>query len=116
MPTEDYHTIVAGTPVPRGKKSLAFPIPLDLIDGPAKDAMITIQMAFIRPDWTLVFVDHQCMMAYHVMWLITPCCAQDFVVDSKVSLSILSINMAQSDDYGMFSSGLFYGVCLMGHL
>ncbi|KZP15730.1 hypothetical protein FIBSPDRAFT_958569 [Athelia psychrophila] len=58
LPTNDYHTIMAGKPVPRGKKGVAFPIPLELVDGPAKDAMITIQMAFIRPDWTLVFVDH----------------------------------------------------------
>lgn len=97
MPTEYYHTIASAKPVPRGKKGLAFPIPSKLVNGPGKDTVITIQMAFICPDWTLVFADHQVMITFHVMLLKELCCAQDFATDSKVSLAIL-MSAAPSDD------------------
>lgn len=67
MPTEWYHRIVSAEPVTRGTKSFAFEVPEEYIDGPAKDVLISIQAAFIRPKWTLVFVDHNVMIQFHVM-------------------------------------------------
>ncbi|KAJ7114397.1 hypothetical protein C8R44DRAFT_881241 [Mycena epipterygia] len=72
MPTAWYHRIVSASRVPRGCKSRAFAIPNEFIDGPVNtkpgsDLKISIQAAFIRPNWTLVFVDHNMMISFHLM-------------------------------------------------
>ncbi|KAJ7017454.1 hypothetical protein C8F04DRAFT_1156071, partial [Mycena alexandri] len=67
MPTEWYREIVSKPPVPRGKKSFAYAIPDEFIDGPARKRVISIQAAFVRPQWTLVFVDHNVMIQFHLM-------------------------------------------------
>ncbi|KAJ7159319.1 hypothetical protein C8R43DRAFT_1234061 [Mycena crocata] len=67
IPTEWYHRITSSTPVSRGEKSFAFPIPDEYIDGPLSDRIISIQAAFIRPKWTLIFVDHNVMIQLHLM-------------------------------------------------
>ncbi|KAJ7359970.1 hypothetical protein DFH08DRAFT_801726 [Mycena albidolilacea] len=67
IPTEWYKKIVSNPPVPRGKKSFAYQIPYEFIDGPARDRLISLQAAFVRPEWTLVFVDHNVMIQFHLM-------------------------------------------------
>ncbi|KAJ7323306.1 hypothetical protein DFH08DRAFT_969375 [Mycena albidolilacea] len=63
-----YNDITAQEPVRRGDKSFAFPIPPEHISGPLKtNRLISIQAAFIRPDFTLVFVDHNVMIQFHLM-------------------------------------------------
>ncbi|KAJ7135085.1 hypothetical protein C8R46DRAFT_1325842 [Mycena filopes] len=71
MPTAWYHNIVSRTPVKRDDRSFAFPIPDEYIDGPLGDRIISIQAAFIRPKFTLVFCDHTVMMQLHVMQIRT---------------------------------------------
>ncbi|KAJ7800060.1 hypothetical protein B0H14DRAFT_2901324, partial [Mycena olivaceomarginata] len=69
MPTKMYHDIISQTPVLRGKKSFSYPIPAKYIDGPKleTDRVILIQAAFIRPNYTLVFTDHNVMIQFHLM-------------------------------------------------
>lgn len=69
MPTKMYQDIIAQTPVSRGEKSFAYPIPADYIDGPKLDIgrVISIQAAFICPEYTLVSVDHNVMIQFHLM-------------------------------------------------
>ncbi|KAJ6491240.1 hypothetical protein DFH09DRAFT_1291076 [Mycena vulgaris] len=71
LPTRWYTTITSQMPVKRGEKSRAFPIPSEYIldsDAPSKEGhIISIQAAFIRPKWTLVFVDHNVLITFHLM-------------------------------------------------
>ncbi|KAJ7444374.1 hypothetical protein B0H11DRAFT_2089641, partial [Mycena galericulata] len=68
MPSSFYHQIVSQPPIHRGEKSYAFLVPDELVDGPPVGGRkISIQAAFIRPKWTLVFVDHNVMIQFHVM-------------------------------------------------
>lgn len=69
MPTKVYQDIISQTPVLRGEKSFSYPIPAKYIDGPKleTDRVISIQAAFIRPDYTLVFADHNVMIQFHLM-------------------------------------------------
>lgn len=87
MPTNMYKTIVESKPVPRGDKSKAFRVPQDLHDGPNDSVTITIQMAFVRPDWTLIFADHNSMITFHLMRLRRPFTASEFRPGSKVCVS-----------------------------
>ncbi|KAK7015890.1 fatty acid synthase alpha subunit Lsd1 [Paramarasmius palmivorus] len=78
--TAHYNSIVGGQLSNRGEKGKAFQVPPNLIFGPPRNTplQITIQAAFIRPDWTLIFVDHQVFITFHVMRLRQPCSANDF--------------------------------------
>ncbi|KAJ7443076.1 hypothetical protein B0H11DRAFT_1932063 [Mycena galericulata] len=67
MPTAWYKQITSRAPVPRGKKSMAFLIPDELIDGPGTGRKISIQAAFIRPEYTFIFSDHNVMIQFHLM-------------------------------------------------
>ncbi|KAJ7703483.1 hypothetical protein B0H14DRAFT_3029517, partial [Mycena olivaceomarginata] len=69
MPTKMYQDIISQTPVLRGEKSFSYPIPAEYIDGPEleTDRVISIQAAFIRPDYTVVFADHNGMIQFHLM-------------------------------------------------
>ncbi|KAJ7432224.1 hypothetical protein B0H11DRAFT_1940841 [Mycena galericulata] len=68
MPSSFYHQIVSQPPIARGEKSYAFLVPDELVDGPPVGGRkISIQAEFIRPEWTLVFVDHNVMIQFHVM-------------------------------------------------
>ncbi|KAJ7439756.1 hypothetical protein FB451DRAFT_1377796, partial [Mycena latifolia] len=67
MPMAWYRQIVSQPPVHRGEKSYAFIIPEEYIDGPAGEHVISIQAAFIRPIWTLVFADHNVIIQFHLM-------------------------------------------------
>jgi hypothetical protein len=69
----------------RGEKSKAFSIPPKHYSGPAgSQGQVSIQAAFIRPDWTLIFVDHNVMISFHVMALRNVCTAADLKPTSKV--------------------------------
>lgn len=92
--TVQYERIVSGPTANRGAKGTAFQVPADLIQGGVKRSiplLITIAAAFVRPQWTLVFVDHQCFMTFHVMRLRRPCTLADFIPKSAVSPYYLSV-------------------------
>ncbi|KAJ7115349.1 hypothetical protein C8R44DRAFT_794511 [Mycena epipterygia] len=72
IPTTWYKEIISAPTVPRGVKNQAFSIPNKYIDGPPKnrpgsDLRISIQAAFIRPNWTLIFVDPIATITFHLM-------------------------------------------------
>ncbi|KAF7798752.1 hypothetical protein EIP86_009977 [Pleurotus ostreatoroseus] len=71
IPTDQYRSIVSHPAISRGKKSKSFAIPEEFCDKPKNSDPITIsiQAAFVRPEWTLLFVDHNVMISFHVMWL-----------------------------------------------
>ncbi|KAJ7607309.1 hypothetical protein FB45DRAFT_877753 [Roridomyces roridus] len=64
MPTEMYRRIVS-QPTRQRRSGLAFPVSPDCISGPKReDILLTIQAAFVRPKYTLVFVDHQSFIGF----------------------------------------------------
>ncbi|KAJ7877069.1 hypothetical protein B0H14DRAFT_3130263 [Mycena olivaceomarginata] len=67
IPTQMYRWIVSQEPVPRGETSYAYPIKDEDVDGPATGCKVSIQAAFIRPEYTLIFVDHNSLIQFHVM-------------------------------------------------
>ncbi|KAF8190357.1 hypothetical protein K438DRAFT_2018693 [Mycena galopus ATCC 62051] len=67
IPTEQYRRIVSEPTVLRGTKSQAYVIPDEYIDGPAKQRLLSLQAAFIRPEYTLLFVDHNVLITFHLM-------------------------------------------------
>ncbi|KAL0567247.1 fatty acid synthase alpha subunit Lsd1 [Marasmius crinis-equi] len=71
LPTKKYQQIIALPTVKRGEKGTAFQVPSDYIIGPERTEplKISIQAAFVRPQWTLLFVDHQVFITFHVMRL-----------------------------------------------
>lgn len=92
-----YDRIVQSPPVNRGKKSKTFNIPPELWDGlPNVQGQVSIQAAFRCPDWTLVFVDHNVMLTFHVMALRRPCTPEDLIPGSIVSSSNFFIYISSS--------------------
>ncbi|PPQ78998.1 hypothetical protein CVT24_012655 [Panaeolus cyanescens] len=70
LPTATYNEIVSQPVVNRGSSSHAFPLgPQFYADNRKEGSNISIQAAFIRPDWTLVFCDHNVMISFHIMEL-----------------------------------------------
>ena len=47
--------------------------------------LVSIQAAFRCTDWTLLFVDHNVMITFHVMALKKPCMPEDLTPGSTVS-------------------------------
>lgn len=91
IPTEVYLKITTSPPVQRGKKSKTFLIPEDLYDGPPNSlGQVSIQAAFISPEWTLIFVDHNVMITFHVMALHYAVTKDDLLPTSKVSQLLMS--------------------------
>ncbi|KAK1225463.1 fatty acid synthase alpha subunit Lsd1, partial [Marasmius sp. AFHP31] len=72
-----YEDIVGQPLERRGKTSWGFPVTSDSAHGPPTRKLITIQAAFIRPDWTLIFCDHNVMSTFHIMKLGHPCNQSD---------------------------------------
>ena len=94
IPTSMYHEIVGRKLEKRGQKSYAYGIPSKFFDGPpGSSGQISIQLAFIRPDWTLIFADHNVMISFHIMYLRFPCQASDFDPGSKVLSIYISYNI-----------------------
>ncbi|KAL0566426.1 fatty acid synthase alpha subunit Lsd1 [Marasmius crinis-equi] len=83
MPTEQFRAITNTTPVAQGEWSKAFKVSPELVLGPGNDCLISIQAAFVRPKYTLVFCDHNVQMVFHVM-LMKRCQQLDFEVGSEV--------------------------------
>ncbi|KAJ7467278.1 hypothetical protein B0H11DRAFT_2197385 [Mycena galericulata] len=48
---------------------MAYLIPDEFIDGPGTGRKISIQAAFIRPEYTFIFSDHNVMITFHLMQL-----------------------------------------------
>ncbi|KAJ3573001.1 hypothetical protein NP233_g2714 [Leucocoprinus birnbaumii] len=71
VPTAVYRDITALPPVARGEKSKAFQIPSEHWGGPSNvPALVSIQAAFVRPDWTFIICDHN-VMIWPYLWSIT---------------------------------------------
>ncbi|KAJ7020491.1 hypothetical protein C8F04DRAFT_1196534 [Mycena alexandri] len=83
IPTEWYRQIVSAPTVPRGSKSQAYAVPDEYIEGPATDRLISIQAAFIRPEYTLLFVDHNVMIQFHLMQMRAAFTSRDLVPTSE---------------------------------
>lgn len=103
MLTKHYESTISGDTVKRGVKGTAFQVPPALLKAGLKRStplLITIAAAFVRPLWTLVFVDHQCFMTFHIMRLRRPCSPADFVPNSLVILeSFCAVYNIFIDDY-----------------
>ncbi|KAJ8088642.1 hypothetical protein PM082_013885 [Marasmius tenuissimus] len=84
MPTTQYNVITSKAPVTRGSKSMAYRVPLEFVYGPGGECRLSIQAAFIRPDWTLLFCDHNVQIVFHVMRLRRDCEERDFDANSTV--------------------------------
>jgi hypothetical protein len=76
-----YQDIIAG-----GVKSSTFVVPTQYWDGcPSVVGQISIQVAFVCPEWTWIFVDHNVMKTFHVMALRQPCTNGELCPGTKVS-------------------------------
>lgn len=84
IPTQMYRWIVSQEPVPRGETSYAYPIKDEDVDGPATGCKVSIQAAFIRPEYTLIFVDHNSLIQFHVMQMPERFTADDLRPGSEV--------------------------------
>ncbi|THV04077.1 hypothetical protein K435DRAFT_791264 [Dendrothele bispora CBS 962.96] len=84
IPTPQYRTIVSQKTVKRGEKGKAYEVPHEFVHGPRRSSplLVSIQAAFVRPDWTLLFVDHQCFITFHIFRLRQRCTGEDFEVES----------------------------------
>lgn len=92
LKTVDYDEIVASKMHQRGKKTVCWHIPAALFKGPPDaTGCITIQMAFRRPDWTLIFADHNSMITFHIMHVKRHCAAVDFQPGSQVSVYLFAL-------------------------
>ncbi|KAK1236062.1 fatty acid synthase alpha subunit Lsd1 [Marasmius sp. AFHP31] len=65
--TTQYKQIIKQPLEKRGKTSKAFRLPIEYVQGPSSTSLVSIQAAFIRPDWTLLFCDHNVQITFHVM-------------------------------------------------
>ncbi|KAF8157785.1 hypothetical protein BJ912DRAFT_1070069 [Pholiota molesta] len=91
IPTVQYQTITGRNMVSRGTKGSAYTVPTEYIFGPSGvNPLLSVQLAFVRPDWTLIMVDHNVLIQFHVMRLRRVCTADDFVTGSPVWLRIWS--------------------------
>jgi hypothetical protein len=93
IPTQTYQDIIEGGVIPRGVKSSTFVVPPQYWDGcPSVTGQISIQAAFVSPEWTWIFVDHNVMITFHVMALRVPCTNSDLQPGSKVSINHSRLN------------------------
>lgn len=116
MLTTQYKQIVGGETTQRGSKGTAFQVPPELVIGPERNdgkiLKITIAAAFIRPQWTLVFIDHQCFMTFHILRLCRACTPHDF--DVKKS-TVCAPHILRANSLTVFYSfGYGFGAKTMG--
>ncbi|KAJ7277035.1 hypothetical protein C8J57DRAFT_1466352 [Mycena rebaudengoi] len=89
--TDWYRKIVSLDPVQRGEKSNAYRIPADYLVGtPTESSLVSIQAAFICPEWTLIFVDHNVMITFHLMQASPLLTIKDLIPSSPIWLSLWS--------------------------
>ncbi|KAJ6617308.1 hypothetical protein B0H10DRAFT_2218648 [Mycena sp. CBHHK59/15] len=89
IPTSWYEVITSALTIARGRKSRAFAIPDEYIDGPVKAAKLLesssdAEAAFKRLKWTLIFVDHDVMITFHLMQLPASFTAADLRPGSSI--------------------------------
>ncbi|KAK1221921.1 fatty acid synthase alpha subunit Lsd1 [Marasmius sp. AFHP31] len=84
IPTAQYEKIVAQPLQIRGTTSHAYPVPTEFLQGPSSKCLLSIQAAFSRPDWTLIFCDHNVQITFHVMRMARVCTEADLCPNSKV--------------------------------
>ncbi|KAJ7686309.1 hypothetical protein B0H17DRAFT_1181243 [Mycena rosella] len=66
--TQWYSEITSAPTICRGECSHAYALPDRYVQGPENPKQcISIQAAFIRPNWTLIFVDHNIMIQFHLI-------------------------------------------------
>ncbi|KAJ7680035.1 hypothetical protein B0H17DRAFT_1182162 [Mycena rosella] len=67
--TQWYSEITSAPTICRGECSHAYALPDRYVQGPENPKQcISIQAAFIRPNWTLIFVDHNIMIQFHLIF------------------------------------------------
>ncbi|KAJ7677154.1 hypothetical protein B0H17DRAFT_1139801 [Mycena rosella] len=67
--TQWYSEITSAPTIRRGECSHAYALPDCYVQGPENPKQcISIQAAFIRPNWTLIFVDHNIMIQFHLIF------------------------------------------------
>jgi hypothetical protein len=118
IPTSLYKAILSRGVVPRGVKSSSFTIPDDHWDGCVSiPGQISIQAAYVCPEWTWIFVDHNVMLTFHVMALRRVCTKDDLRPGSDVCTSFLPSSFFFSKlKTLLFSFGVLYGVQVMGRV
>jgi hypothetical protein len=80
-----YNKITTGKMSKRRKKSRSFKIPRKYCDGPrSARRKISIQAAFVSKNATLIFVDHNVMLTFHVMRFFRAIKPEDLVPTSRV--------------------------------
>ncbi|KAJ3573914.1 hypothetical protein NP233_g2124 [Leucocoprinus birnbaumii] len=85
IPTLVYREIIALPVVHRGQKSWAFEIPKAHWYGPPNaPSLVSIQAAFIRPDWTFILCNHNVMISFHIMALRRPVQLHDLKPGSQL--------------------------------
>ncbi|KAI5885432.1 uncharacterized protein SCHCODRAFT_01176814 [Schizophyllum commune H4-8] len=77
MFTSQHNTIISQPFIRRGKKSKGFPVPYEYCFGLTGSPVVTILMALVRPEHSLVFADHNVLMSFHVMRLRKRCSRDD---------------------------------------
>ncbi|TRM55833.1 hypothetical protein BD626DRAFT_541773 [Schizophyllum amplum] len=85
-PTSMYETITAQPPVSRGEKGKAFIVPAQYHPEGLEDRemLVSIIAAIVCSRRTMLFVDHNCLIAFHMSRLRRPLTADDFRPGSPV--------------------------------
>ncbi|KAF8904026.1 hypothetical protein CPB85DRAFT_1438069 [Mucidula mucida] len=85
IPTKEFNEMTSVPAVSRGAKSKTFTIPDHLFHGPpGSSGQASIQLFFRRPDWTLIVLDHNVMISFHVMRLHHVCTQDDLQPGSVI--------------------------------
>ncbi|KAF8992974.1 hypothetical protein BDZ89DRAFT_1150802 [Hymenopellis radicata] len=85
IPTKEFDEMTSVPAVSRGAKSKTFTIPDHLFHGPpGSSGQASIQLFFRRPDWTLIVLDHNVMISFHVMRLHHVCTQDDLQPGSAI--------------------------------
>lgn len=95
VPTKQYNAIISEPMASRGKLSKAFVASSEVIVAPPEVSSISvsIQAAFIQPDWTLLFVDHQVFITFHISKFRHVITEEDLRPSSAVSAALASRSM-----------------------
>ncbi|KAK1219815.1 fatty acid synthase alpha subunit Lsd1 [Marasmius sp. AFHP31] len=82
--TAQYEKIVEQPLQIHGTTSHAYPVPTEFLQGPSSKCLLSIQAAFRRPDWTLIFCDYNIQITFHVMKMARVCTEADLCPNSEV--------------------------------
>ncbi|KAL0061153.1 fatty acid synthase alpha subunit Lsd1 [Marasmius tenuissimus] len=84
IPTTQYRDIIRLPTENRGSTSMAYRVPSHLAHGPNSTSLVSIQAAFVRPDWTLLFCDHNVQITFHIMRVRRTCTENDVLPGSEL--------------------------------